>query len=170
MSSLPHPITEALHIDEPFPTWTLLVAALLLWALYRGYRYWRARAAAAPSEPVRAAPPPPEGERIVSVIEAIRQRTLEQHAYRAGCHQLAAALKEHFGRSLSPERSFERMTASEIARRIGDGAVSRYFDLLSRLQFFRRPPSRNDFDGACDLALDVVVTTSATARSRRGDR
>lgn len=167
MSALPHPITDALHIEEPFPVWTLLAGALALWLLYRLARRWSNRPVA-PVAPVAPPPEPAGASRVVALIEAIRRETLEQRSYRAGCHRLAAALKEHFGASLWSQRSFEHLTAAEIAVRIGDGPVSRFFSMLSELQFYRPPPSRSDFDGACDLALDVVVGAASSARPRRG--
>lgn len=175
MNPLPHGIADPLHIDEPFPTWALVAAALGVWLLYRLFRYVRDRPAV-PLPVLESSPAPAQDGRIGSVIEAIRRRAFERNALRAGCHELAAALREHFGRNLAPGVSLEHLTASEIERRLGDTAVSRYFRLLSGLQFLRRPPTASDFDGACDLALEVVVHATATpsapsaVRAARADR
>lgn len=157
MSSLPHGITGALHIDEPFPRWTLLAAALLLWLLYRLYSRLRERLAESPAPSAPPAPAEPDPAGFGARVDAIRRRTLASGTYREGCHELAAELRAYCARYLEPGASLLHLTAAEIARRVGDTAVARFFGLLARLQFHRRPPSRSDFDGACDLAIAVAV-------------
>ena len=104
--------------------------------------------------------------RIATVIEAIRRRYREREAYRPGCHKLAAALREHFGRDLEGRDSLTTLTVTEMARLIGDTPVARLFGLLSELQFYRRVPTESDFDGACDLALEVAESRNRFEKAR----
>ena len=165
MSALPHGVADPLHINEPFPIWTLVVAGLMLWLLYRLVRFLKQRSAEAISPPPSPSLPAPRSSRIAAVIEDIRRRYRERKAYRSGCHELAAALREHFDSGHSTKDPMTTLTAAEMTRRIGDTAVSRLFGVLSELQFYRRPPTQSDFDGACDLALEV-----AESRGRFGRR
>jgi hypothetical protein len=90
-----------------------------------------------------------------------------QEAYRKGCHELAAALREHLGEQLESGHAVATLTAAEMADRFGDTGFARFFDLLSQLQFHRRQPTRSDFEGACELALEVVVDVGGGGRSGR---
>jgi len=167
MISLPHGVTDPLHIDEPFPTWMLWAGALVLWLLYRLYRRWREHPAE-PAKPVRKLRPKAPGRgRIGNTIEDIRRRALLQKAYRTGCHELAEALREHLDVRFETGESLTSLTAIEMADRFGDTAFARFFSLLSQLQFRRREPTQSDFEGACALALDVVVDVDSGVRSGR---
>ncbi|MFQ5527331.1 MAG: hypothetical protein ACE5GX_13845 [Thermoanaerobaculia bacterium] len=164
MIGLPHGLAEPLHIDEPFPTWKLVVAALVAWLLYRLARWFLARLSAARAAVPRLPPPRIPASGIVGLIGEIRRR---YHGdYRRGCHELAAALRRHFGqesgtRSSVRRHPFPKLTVGEIRARIGDTAISRLFGLLAELQFFRREPTKSDFEGACDLAIDVAQHATA---------
>lgn len=171
MTSLPHGLADPLHIDEPFPLWTLVAGALVLWLLYRMVRSLRERLTVRPASVPVAIPTekPPEDGGIASVIEAIRRRYRRHEAYRHGCHELASALREHFDRSAekpTTSDSLTTLTAAEMARNLGDSAVARLFGLLAQLQFYRRAPTRSDFDGACDLALEVAENPARFWRGR----
>lgn len=167
MTSLPHGVTDPLHIDEPFPTWALWASALVLWLLYRLYRRWRERPAESAKQVREPRPNAPSHNPIGNRIENIRSRALLQKAYRKGCHELAEALREHLAERLEAGQSLTSLTAIEMADRFGDAAFARFFGLLSRLQFHRREPSQSDFEGACELALEVVVDVGAGARAGR---
>ena len=150
MSDLPFGFTDALHINEPFPWRGIVFAFLLLWLLYRfikSLRRERVVSAPPPSAPVRTR------SRFAQEIQRLRKRYLSSKDFRAGCHELADLLRQHF--ESKRKHPFSVLTAREIERRVGDSAVSRLFSLLADLQFSRRPPSKSDFEGACDLALDV---------------
>lgn len=159
---LPGRLADPLHFPTPpscawLVVWLLLIAGLLVWLLRLAWRRWRARRRPAPAP--RPSPPPPPGD-IAAAIAAIRRRTLETRSYRQGCHELSGTLRAHW-EARPPAAGgarprLTRMTAAEIGRRLGDGAVSRFLTLLAQLQFGRRPPSRNDFVGACNLAREVV--------------
>lgn len=163
MNALPHGIADPLHINEPFPLWMVLAAGLLLWLLYRLFRLVQRRRAEPPPSVVAPPPIPAGASGIATVIEAIRRRYRKRKAHRHGCHKLAAALRKHFDRDLERKASLATLTAAEMTRLIGDTPVARLFGVLSELQFYRRPPTRGDFEGACDLALEV-----AESRSRFG--
>lgn len=168
MSELPHGITDPLHIEPPFPTWAVILGVLLLWFVYRLLKAWKERSAGDGSRVEVPAPAPPKQSRIGAVIKDIRTAALAEGAYRRGCHQLAAVLREHCDRYLDRGGALAHLTAAEMALRLGDTALTRYFDRLSRLQFERRPPTRREFDEACDLALDVAVDLVTERAGRRG--
>lgn len=161
---LPGRLADPLHFPSPpscawLLVWLALIGALVGWLLWLAWRRWQARPRPAPAPRPRPTPPPPAGD-IGSAIDAIRRRTLAAKSYRRGCHELSGALRAHWearppaaGGAGAP---LTRMTAAEIGRRLGDGAVSRFLALLAQLQFGRRPPSRGDFVGACDLAREVA--------------
>lgn len=173
MSGLPFGIAEPLHIEEPFPAWKVVLAALVLWLLYRLARalYRRLQRAAQAPRPA-APPPPPLLGGIGAVIDDIRRRY--QTDYRRGCHALAEALRRHFDRAKLPGSAgrapYPTLTAREIERHIGDTALTRFFALLSELQFHRREPTQSDFEGACELAAVVAESAVASTHSSAGSR
>lgn len=158
---LPGGLAEPLHLLEPSPYPSMLLAGLLLLAAF-GLLLWlgqhRRRAVLAPAGPV-GPPPPPVADSIAARIREIHQRYRPARKRRRGCHELAATLRHHLDRTARAAHigpPFATLTAREIGRRLGDRPVARLLDLLADLQFSRRLPSRDDFDGACALALEVV--------------
>jgi len=152
--SLPHGLTEPLHYQSP--AWLLLPIAILL-ALASAFALWwflrRTRQAAQPEDASgsgrgRAA----SAGGLKAEIEALRARFAETGDYRSGCHALALLLRDHFtrkrGRRLLP------LTAKEIGPRLSDMAIGSLFELIADLQYRRRPPQHDDFDGVCDLARE----------------
>jgi hypothetical protein len=162
---LPGELAGPLHYPAPpscawLVVWFLLVAGLVIWL---GRLLWRRLASyleSRPSPPKRrlARKPVPFG--INTAIAKILRRHLKAGTFRQGCHELSEALKiywEDRGLDHSPGVRFTRMTAREIEGRVGDQPASRLITLLSQLQFGRREPSRDDLQGACDLATDLVA-------------
>ena len=155
MSDLPHGLTEPLRYLEPFP-WTWVAAAL---ALALGLLLWwrlRPAAAAGPSTIGPPPTPPPAAQGIEAELGRLRSRHLADESYRDGCHELSTLVRGHLERT--HRRPFSRWTAREVERAEGDTVWSRLLALVSDLQFGRRAPGRSDFEGACDLARDVVAT------------
>ena len=161
---LPGGLAGPLHYPSPpscgwLLIWLILVAGLvsllgrLLWRRLR--RFLKERPVRRPSSPAR-----PRGAfGIASAIAAILDRHLQAHTYRQGCHELSGALRRHWeeGGLVRPAGApFTRMTAREIAGRVGDRPATRLLSLLSTLQFGRGEPSRADFQGACELAGELV--------------
>ena len=151
MSGLPFGLTEPLHLDEPFPWRAIVVAILLLWLLARFLRSLRRNRQEPPAEPV---PPPVPRSRIAEEIRALRTRYGRSKDFRAGCHELAEMLRSFF--EAKRDVPFSTLTVGEMKPKLGDTAVVRFFSLLADLQFSRRTPTKSDFEGACDLALDVT--------------
>lgn len=165
MTSLPHGFTEPLHILEPFPWGRLLllglVATLVAALVLLLWRWWRRSRSATPAVPA-APPPPPAIPGILDSLEELRRRYLESALHRQGCHALSELLRRHFGGH--HDLPFVFLTAQEIAGRAGDTAMTRLLRVLSDLQFARRPPGAGDFDGACDLARDVLLDLNRGSR------
>lgn len=167
MSSLPGDLADPLHLLEPFPYKTLLVAAAVLgYLLWRLIRRLHRRKLAAPqpaprSVPAAAAAAAPIAERI----EALWRRFRETGRFREGCHELAGLLRAQL--EAERRRRFSSLTAGEIGRHLGDSPWSRLFSLLAGLQFGRRPPSRSDFQGVCELAAEVAGQRPAKRKRRR---
>lgn len=159
MIGLPHGFTEPLHIDKPLPygliATLLVLIALLVWLIHRR----RKRKSQEPPTPPRRRRRPG----IRGAIESLRRKHLKGKNFRLACHELAAALRDHFDRETG--HPISSLTTREMIARIGDTALTRMFGLLAQLQFSRSKPSRSDFEGACDLALDV--TRSAPRRGKR---
>lgn len=159
MSALPHGLGEPLHYVDPAWARMLLLAlaaafvAAILWWLKRR----AARAAKAPGgEAAVRFRGPKERFGLADEIEALKQRIGEHQDYRAGCHELALMLREHFTGKRGP-RLFT-LTAREIGARLADATLGSLFELLSDLQFRRIRPSREDFEGICDLASDSALS------------
>lgn len=150
MSELPFGFTDALHIDEPFPWRGIAFAVLLLWLLYRFVKSLRRERTVTASPPTSVVLP---RGRFLEKVQKLRRHYLRSKDFRAGCHELAGLLRSHFEAKRS--QPFSVLTVREIEASIGDTAVSRLFSLLANLQFSRQPPSKSDFEGACDLALEV---------------
>ena len=133
------------------PLYVLLAAATaaLLWWLRRRTR--RAAQSGAESTPATATAWPGRGG-MREQIQALRRQVLEHADYRLGCHELAQLLREHFSRRRA-KRLFT-LTAREIGARIEDEGLASLFSLLAELQFRRAEPSRDDFEGICDIAAD----------------
>ena len=162
---LPGPAAGPLHFPSSpscawLLVWFLLVVALLVWLGRLLWRRWRRYLASRPAPPARPATPPRRSPGIASAIAAILERHLSAGSFRQGCHELSGALRRHWEERglLRPAGArLTRMTAREIAGRVGDRPASRLLALLSELQFGRREPSRADFQGACDLAAEVAA-------------
>ena len=161
---LPGPLAGPLHYPSPpscawLVVWFLLIAALVGWLarlLWRRFsRYLESR----PRPQTRPPASRPSHWGIDSAIGSILHRHLGAGTYRQGCHDLSGALRRHWEERglVRPARApFTRMTAREIEGRVGDRPASRLLSLLSQLQFGRREPSRDDLQGACDLATELV--------------
>ena len=159
MKELPADLADPLHILGPIPWQTLAWLALLafLIALWWLWRKFRSQEPATPSPPAPPAPAP-GGTGIASVIDEIQQRFVDVDP-RHGCHELSEALRSHYERQSGHRLS--TATVGEIVSSIGDSAVSRFFKLLADLQFGRAEPSADDFNGACEVAKDVVSVKGA---------
>ncbi len=161
---LPGPLAGPLHFPSPpscawLLVWLLLLAGLLFWLGRLLWRRLRRALAARPARPVPPPPPPRSAGGIFSAIASILERHLRAESYRQGCHELSGALRRHWEESglVRPAGPpFTRMTAREIAGRIGDRPATRLLSLLSALQFGRREPTRKDFQGVCELAAELV--------------
>jgi hypothetical protein len=77
---------------------------------------------------------------------------------------LAHLLREHFSK-LRPQ-TLLTLTAREISHRLGDAKLGSLFEPLADLQFRRREPSRQDFEGICDLAAESAGTGTATGAAQ----
>ena len=162
---LPGPMAGALHFPSPpscawLLVWVLLVTGLLFWLGRLLWRRLRRALAARPAPPVPHPAPPRGTGGIFSAIAAILERNLQAESYRQGCHELSGALRQHWEESglVRPAGPpFTRMTAREIAGRVGERPATRLLSLLSALQFGRREPTRKDFQGACELAGELVA-------------
>ena len=163
--ALPGPLAGSLHFpSSPSGAWLLvwfaLVAGLVFWLGRLLWRRLRRYLGARPSPPARPAARPRGLFGIGSAIAAILDRHLQSESYRQGCHELSEALRTHWEqrgliRPAGPR--FTRMTAREIEGRVGDRPATRLLSVLSDLQFARREPSRDDFQGACELATELVA-------------
>lgn len=162
---LPGRLAGPLHFPSPpscawLLVWLLLIAGLAFWLgrlLWRRLRRWLA---ARPPRPAPAPPPPPAAAGIFATISGILGRHLQAGSYRQGCHELSGALRRHWeerGLVRSAGPPFTRLTAREIADRVGDRPATRLLSLLSTLQFGRREPTRQDLEGACKLAGELLA-------------
>ena len=155
MTPLPSGLADPLHLAFPVHWKWLAVAAALFLAtvILLLLRVWlrrrRRRVRARPEPAPRQLPP----AGILDEIEALRGRYRTGSGLRRACHELSALLRGYFGRS-SPR--FSTLTAGEIRRHLGDGRTASFFGSLARVQFGRSRPTRKDFDGVCDLAIEAV--------------
>ncbi len=160
--TLPAGLSGPLHILEPegFSPWWWFLAAVLLYLLWRRLRrWWREIPARMPrtTSPNRR-PGKGKGGGPTKQIQRLQALYRTTGQYREGCHALARMLREfvaegQLGRAVRGGRC---LTARELAEPLGDTALSRFFQLLADLQFDRREPDSDDFDGACDLAVDIA--------------
>jgi hypothetical protein len=150
MSPLPYGLTEPLHIEEPFP-WLLVFNTLL--AIFLLIRRWlKKRRQRVEKRPERKTPVRAKG--LAHDIALLRERYRGHKAnFRAACHELSALLRDHL--EVTRRKPYGSLTAREMAKSLGDDKISRFFALLSELQFSRRRPTRSDFEGACSLALEA---------------
>ncbi len=156
MNGLPTDLADPLHLLDPSRYREALIAlgvaalVALIWILWR-----RLRRRPAPS-PRPATPPPPTAATLTGIEKAIadiRARYAESLDFRKGCHELSQNLRSHF--ESASRKPLSTLTAREIAAAIGDTAVSSVFELLAELQFRRRQPSSDEFEGICDMAVTV---------------
>lgn len=167
MTGLPGDLAAPLHLIEPFPwrrallvaTVAALIVATLVLMWRRMLRARRARPRPAPPPPAPA-PAPPSG--LAAAIAALREQILRVGLFRQGCHELTRLLKAHF--EGVEQRPYSTLTAREIGRLVGERPVARLLALLADLQFGRRPPDRDDFEGACLLALEMSLPPRARGR------
>lgn len=154
LTDLPHGLTEPLHYLDPFPWVAMAVTALALGLAL--FVWWRLRRNSGPEKAIAgpAAGPPQPVAGIEAELGRLRHRHLERESYRTGCHELSTLLRDHL--ESIHRRPFSRWTAREVERAEGDTVWARLLSLVSDLQFGRRPPRRSDFEGACDLASDVL--------------
>lgn len=154
-ADLPAGLADPLHLSLPVP-WKLLgvLAALLVasivWVLLRR---WLARRRRAPRRSLPE-PAPATAPGLAEAIDALRRRYRKSRAYRRACHELSALMRGSFEQST--RRGYSTLTAGEMRSEIGDTRTVRFFGFLADLQFGRREPTRNDLDGACELALEVA--------------
>ena len=160
MTALPAPLAAPLHILEPWP-WRQAVGWLLAAiALYLLVRWWARRRRRGPTS--RGRPAGVSGRRgFAASVDTIRQRARKSGRYRRGCHELALLVRQ----TLEPlaSRRLDVLTAREIKGRLGDDGRTRLLVLVADLRFGRRSPTRSDFDGACDLALEVSEAADGRA-------
>lgn len=158
MNGLPGGLADPLHLSYPVPWTALMIFGLLLLfgILLALLLAWVRRPSTPPPVPQPAAPA--RGVGIADAIEELRRRHGTSSSFRVGCHELALLLRRHFEQASGHE--YSTWTAGEMRRHVGDTALSRFFGFLADLQFGRRRPNQNDFDGACDLALDVARGTT----------
>ncbi len=153
---LPAGLADPLHLAFPVP-WKLLavLAALLVAAIaFALLRRWlRRRRQAPPRKLPTPVPGPAPG--LADAIAELRRRYRKSRAYRTACHELSTLVRGYLENAT--RRRYSTLTAGEIRREMGDTRGARFFGALAELQFARRPPTRNDLDGACELALDVAL-------------
>lgn len=155
MNQLPAGLADPLHLSYPIPWKIVFGLALLLLAgiLFALFRAWlRRRRPPRPTQAPDVARPRTSG--IADAIAGLRQRHRDSVVFRSACHELSKLLRHYF--ETSTGRDYSTLTAGEIHREVGETASSRFFSFLADLQFARGAPTRNDFEGACDLALDVA--------------
>lgn len=155
MKQLPAGLADPLHLSYPIPWKLLFGLALLLLAgiLFALFRAWLRRPRPPkPSQAPVTALPRPSG--IADAIARLRQRHRDAVAFRSACHELSTLVRRYFESSTG--RGYSTLTAGEIRREVGETPGSRFFSFLADIQFGRGAPTRNDFEGACDLALDVT--------------
>ncbi len=155
MNPLPSGLADPLHLDFPVPWKLIAIAAAIFFAVIALVliRSWLRSRRQAPTKSLPA-PVPSAAFDVFGAIEEIRERYVETGSFRLACHELSTLLRRHFERSSGHRYSV--LTAGEMRKRVGEGSISRFFGLLAQLQFGRGKPSRDDLDGACDLAVDVV--------------
>lgn len=155
MKELPAGLADPLHLSYPIPWKLVFGLALLLLAgiLFALLRAWlrRPRPPRATHQPAAAQP---RLSGLADAISGLRQRHRDSVAFRHACHELSTLLRRHYEGATG--REYSTLTAGEIRRAVGETAGSRFFSVLADLQFKRSAPTRNDFEGACDLALDVT--------------
>lgn len=155
MDDLPVGLADPLHLLPPFPYRDLLwtVALLLLiacWWWWRRRRRPREEATAPPAPKPVPAPP----SKIDLAIDDIARRTHEARAFRQGCHELAAVLRQYFETKLGEPLS--TLTVKEIDDTVDRPWLAGCFRQLAKLQFARRVPEAPDFDDACDQARSAI--------------
>ena len=155
LGKLPAGLEYPLHLLEPWPWGEILTVIFLAFLL--ALLVWRRRRRKAPEAP---ATPPPVPSPVVptrglaDAVADLRRRYRMTGDTRGACHELAGLVRGHFERLRG--RPYTVLTAGEIRRREGDSPLSRLFGRLATLQFGRESPSRQDFDGACDVVLEVT--------------
>jgi hypothetical protein len=165
---LPGDPAGPLHFPTPpscawLVVWFLLVVGLLVWLGRLLWRRLRRYSESRPTLPKRRPKRKPVPFGINTAIAGILSRHLKAGTFRQGCHELSDALRTYWEerglvRPAGPR--FTRMTAREIEGRVGDHPASRLISLLSQLQFGRHEPSREDLQGACELASELVAKGS----------
>ncbi len=155
--ALPGDLADVLHLLEPISDerwggwkWLPLAAILGVW-------WWRQQRRVAPKPrpvtPIEVPKRLPLGSELADKIERLRQQVLLTRRYREGCHRLAALLRQRGEEAESQPMTV--WTQGEITAYLGDIPLSRAMALLAELQFGRRAPGRDDFEGACELAAEA---------------
>lgn len=163
---LPAGLADPLHFpDAEVSGW--LPALLLLALLWLLSRWWSRRRSPAGAAPSPAPAPPTAGDWLIEALGELRREHLARRTYRQGCHDLAALLRSHFERlgSDTVRLPWTRLTAREIRQQAGDLPATRFLSQLAALRFGRAEPSRDDLEGACRQAIDLVLGRRA---SRQG--
>ena len=115
--------------------------------------------------PIETAPPPPPSPRAPSGIESAIREIQRKYAYyhmREGCHALSETLRRYWEKA--SRHRLSTLTVSEIGAALGDVSAARLFRLLAQLQFARSRPTRSDFHGICELAIETVSKRDAVER------
>ena len=157
---MPHGMPDGLHMVEPssWPSWLLALAALalLVW-------WWRRRRRRQPEvlppTPIQPPAPAPDLPNVISKIADLRKRHRLTEDFRRGCHELAHTIRAHLhGADVQGAGRPEALTASELEERY-DPSIGRLMMMIAKLQWQRRRPAKEEFEKACDVAVDVLSVT-----------
>ena len=163
-TDLPAGTGDALHILEPGGAgWWTLLAVLLVPFLMGLVMQWLKGLPAQGGRPTpraRMKPPPVPSNNLTLAIDALRDETLADADYRAGCHRLGSLMRDHARRQWPLLSSW---TVPEIIARIGDTPYSTVLALLADLQFRRAEPDEGEFLDICQLARDTASGTTGSS-------
>ena len=155
--SLPHGMPDGLHMVEPssWPWWPFVLAALALWWWWRRRR--RPQVASPPPAPIEPPAPRPEVSNVIGQIAELRRRHRVTEDFRRGCHELAHTIRAHLHGAEGIARP-AALTARELEERY-DESIGKLMVLIANLQWRRRRPEKEEFERACNVAVDVLSVT-----------
>jgi len=157
-------------IKEPMkarmPLWPFLLAAVLLYAAWRGHKWWKARRLAPDGTPLPAEPVLPPEEIAARAIAALRESGLwsnDQAAYYLRLTDiLRAYLEARYGEPVTAMTSVEvERLVKERARDLQIGGSVR--ELLTRadlVKFAKAKPGPEEGPRDAELALSLIKATT----------